>query len=68
MMKRLTGSDSPGVNAFFSVSLITSLASFAIGPALAWLRQSDVASAVGSSAVSLFLWWMMLGIYRLFRG
>ncbi len=68
MMERLTKSESPGVNAFFSVSLITSLASFVIAPAWAWLRQSDITSAVGSSVVSFLLWWVMLGIYRLSKG
>jgi hypothetical protein len=68
MMRALTKSDSPGVNGFFFVSLVSTLASCALAPTLAWLRQSDVAFAVESSATSFLLWWVVLGAYRLIRG
>jgi hypothetical protein len=68
MVRSLTKSDRPGVNAFFSVTLISSLVSCVLAPVLAWLSQADITFAVESSVLSLLLWWVTLGIFRLVRG
>jgi hypothetical protein len=68
IMRRLTKSESSLVNTIFFVSLVSSLVACFLRPTLAWLRQSDIAFAVESSVISIMLWWLVLGIYRLSRG
>jgi hypothetical protein len=67
MMKGLTKSESRGVNNFFFVTLVSSLASCVLAPVMAWLRQADVMFAVESTVLSFLLWWAALGIFRLVR-
>jgi len=63
----LTRSNSPFVNTIFGVTLLTSLLSLLIRPLLAWIRHTDLASAIAASIVSLALWFGVLGVYRLVK-
>ncbi len=64
----LTKTDSPFVNTIFSVTLLVSFLSFLISPLFAWIQQTNMASAIATSIVSLALWFVVLGVYRLVKG
>jgi predicted PurR-regulated permease PerM len=64
----LTKSNSPFVNTIFGVTLLASLFSFLIRPLFAWVQHTDMASASATSIVSLALWFVILGVYRLVKG
>ena len=64
----LTKTNSTLVNTIFGVTLLVSLLSFLIGPLFAWIQHTDLASAIATSIVSLALWFVVLGLYRLVKG
>lgn len=67
MIKALTKSNNSFVNTFFGVSLITSILYCILRPIEAWVSQSDMSFAIASSILSFILWWVVLGLYRLFK-
>lgn len=67
MIERLTKSDSPLVNTMFEVGLTGALATGVIRVALAYWRQTSLADAIGITIISLVLWCVTLGLYRLWK-
>jgi predicted PurR-regulated permease PerM len=64
----LTKTNRPFVNTFFGVTLLSSLLSFLIKPLFAWIQHTEMASAIATSIVSLALWFVVFGVYRLVKG